>query len=413
MTWLYYIAWLLVASQLVFMYQMGRNYRYALKKSRKKRGRYCPKTVLIIPCKGSDTNFEQNIASFFNLDYNNYLLWFVVENASDPAYDELSGLKAKLAATTKAKDIQIHIAGKAGDSGNGTTKYFCSQKIHNLLYCCNRVPSDTEIIAFADSDISVAPCWLSHLVFPLRKSRHGAATGYRWFVPQKNNLAALALTSVNAKIAQLLGDTSFNRAWGGSMAVRVDTFRQLDLNKIWANALSDDLSLTLAVKKAGKKIVFVPACLVASHENITFKQLFEFGKRQFLITRICAPGTWWFGLFSSLYSVLGLWGTAAMAVYAATTTISNVHLHFFIAVAVFFFAAHLARAVLRQKMAVAILQNEREKMKASIVADITLFGLWSLLLLYLILSSAFGRTITWRGVRYKLLSRDKIVFLEN
>ena len=37
----------------------------------------------------------------------------------------------------------------------------------------------------------------------------------------------------------------------------------------------------------------------------------------FVITRVAAPGTWWFGLISNLYSVLGLWFTAAAAVYAA------------------------------------------------------------------------------------------------
>lgn len=411
MTWYYYTAWLLVISQLVFMYQMGRNYRYALKKFRKNHTGYRPKTVLIVPCKGRDTNFEQNMTSFLNLEYNNYLLWFVVEDKSDQAYDALCRLKENLGPASKAKDIQILVAGKADSGGNGTAKYFCSQKTHNLLYCCNRIPLEAEIMAFADSDISVPSNWLSHLVFPLRKSRHGATTGYRWFIPQKNNLATLALTAVNAKIAQLLGDSCFNRAWGGSMAIRADTFRQLGLDKIWMNALSDDLSLTLAVKKAGKRIIFVPACLVASHENITFKQLFEFGKRQFLITRICALATWWFGLFSSLYSVLGLWGTTAMAVYAAA--INNVNFRFFAAVAVFFFAAHLTRAILRQKMAAAIIHSELEKMKASMAADIIFFWVWSLMLLCLILTSVFGRTITWRGIRYKLLSHDKTIILEN
>ena len=35
--------------------------------------------------------------------------------------------------------------------------------------------------------------------------------------------------------------------------------------------------------------------------------------------------------------------------------------------------------------------------------DIFLFWVWSPLLLIFILSSAFGRTICWRGIRYKLV----------
>ena len=127
-----------------------------------------------------------------------------------------------------------------------------------MLYCYHRIPQDVEIMAFADSDICVPANWLNHLVFPLRKSKHGAATGYRWFVPQKNNLATIALACVNAKIAQLLGDSIFNLAWGGSMAIRVDTFREVGLDKIWPNTISDDASLTVAVKKAGKKSNLCP-----------------------------------------------------------------------------------------------------------------------------------------------------------
>jgi len=412
MTLYYYIAWLLIIAQLVFMYHAGRNYRYALKKYKKNRQACQPRTVLIVPCKGRDTNFEQNIASFFNLDYNNYLLWFVVEDTSDPSYDALCSLKKKLRQNSKAIDIQILVAGKIvpqnNSPQNGNIKaYSCGQKTNNMLYCYHRIPQDIEIMAFADSDICIPANWLSHLVFPLRKSKHGATTGYRWFVPQKNNLPTIALACVNAKIAQLLGDSIFNLAWGGSMAIRVDTFRQLGLDKIWPNTISDDTSLTVAVKKAGKKIIFVPACLVASHEKTSWKELFEFGRRQFLITRVCVPEIWWFGLCSSLYSIFGLWGTAALAFYASA--IKNVHTSFFAAVPLLFFACQFSRAILREKMAVAILKNERQKMKTAAAADIIFFWVWSFLLLFFIISSAFGRNITWRGIRYKLVSPTKIV----
>jgi len=416
MAWYYYIAWLLTITQLVFMNQMLRNYRYALKKSKKDRRSYQLRTVLIVPCKGKDTNFEHNIASFFYLDYNNYLLWFVVEDTSDPAYDALCSLKEKLACRSKASDIQIFVAGKISvqnDSAQngGVKRYSCGQKTHNLLYCYHRIPQDVEIIAFADSDICVPNNWLGHLVYPLRKSKHGVATGYRWFVPQENNLATISLACVNAKIAQLLGDYTFNLAWGGSMAIRVDTFRQLGLDKIWSDTISDDTSITTAVKKAGKKVIFAPACLVASHEKTSWKDLFEFGRRQFLITRVCLPGIWWFGLFSSLYSIIGLWGTAAMAFYASA--IKDVHSSFFAAVPALFFVCQLSRAILRQKMAATILKDEYKKMKIAMAADIIFFWVWSFLLLFFIISSAFGRTITWRGVRYKLLGPAQTVTIAN
>ncbi len=434
MDWYYYIALALILSQSVFLVEVYSNYRYALKKYKKARSWYRPRTVLIVPCKGLDSDFQKNISSFFNQDYENYLLCFVVADKADPAYDELCKLKKQLSQSSKARNVQIFVAGKINEQrvssiacpersrGEHRT---CSQKIHNLLYCYERIGDDVEVLAFADSDARVRSDWLSHIVYPLRKSKNGAASGYRWFIPKKNNPASLALSAVNAKIAQLLGKSRFNQAWGGSMAIRVDVFRRLGLDKIWPKALSDDLSLSYAVKKAGMKVFFVPACLVTSYESITWPKLFEFGRRQFLITRINAPGTWWFGLFSSLYSILGLWAGATLALYAAT--IADENLSLYAAVPILFFTAQFIRAVLRQKMADKLLKyeprlsavasakaeatsdeqratsDERRAMKAACAADILFFWVWSPLLLFFIISSAFGRTIRWRGIRYKLL----------
>jgi cellulose synthase/poly-beta-1,6-N-acetylglucosamine synthase-like glycosyltransferase len=404
MDWYYYIAIAAILSQLLFLIQTCVNYRYALTKYKKKRLLYRPRTALIVPCKGLDSAFQQNITSFFNQDYENYLLWFVVADKADPAYARLCELKNRLSQSSKADEVQVLVAGFAQS---------CSQKNHNLLYCCQRIGSDVEVLAFADSDICVRSDWLSHIVHPLRYPKNGAASGYRWFVPKKNNLASLALSAVNAKIAQLLGNTHFNQAWGGSMAIRVETFKELGIDKIWLKALSDDLSLSYAVKKARKKVVFVPACLVASYISTTWRELFEFGRRQFLITRVSTPGTWWFGLSSSLYSILGLWGGAALAIYAATKSqIDNRHLAIFILVPILFFVAQLARAILRQEgMARKLLEEHWPKLKVAAVVDIAFFWLWSPLMLVLILSSAFGRTICWRGIRYKLLGPTETIVL--
>jgi ceramide glucosyltransferase len=398
MDWYYYIALAAIISQLLFLFQTYNNHRYAVKKYKRERAWYKPRTVLIVPCKGLDSTFEQNIISFFEQDYENYLLWFVVGEESDPAYGELCRLKDRLSQNSKAQDVQVFVAGKSQT---------CSQKIHNLMYCYEKISDDINVMAFADSDICVQNNWLSHIVYPLRKSKYGAASGYRWFVPKRNNPASLALSAMNAKVAQLLGNTRFNQAWGGSMAIRVEVFRKLELDKIWPKALSDDLSLSVAVKKAGLIVAFIPACLVASREVTTWRELFEFARRQFMITRVSAPKTWWFGLLSSLYSVLGIWAAAALAIYAGVT--QNEHLFLFAAVPVVFFVSQFIRAILRQRMAAKLLSHERRKMRAASAADILGFWLWSILMLILIISSAFGRTIRWRGIRYKLLGPTEII----
>jgi ceramide glucosyltransferase len=399
MDWYWPIACAALAAQLLAVYYAVNNYHYAAAKFRKKKPPfYRPRTALIIPCKGLDGHFASNIRSFFEQDYESYHLLFVVEDESDPAYPELHTLVQE--EQTKGRACRILVAGVSRS---------CSQKIHNLLYAVDRAPPETDVLAFADSDICVHRDWLSHLVHPLVVPKRGVTTGYRWFVPTVNNAATLAASALNAAVAQCLGNSLWNLAWGGSMAIRAEEFHRLGMREIWSQALSDDLSLSWAVRRAGLRIVFVPECLVASFESFTWRRLLEFGRRQFVITRVYVPGAWWMGLLSTLGSVLGLWGGAAAAFYAGATRAE--HIVLYAAVPIVFFTGQLTRAVLRQ-LAMAKALNERlAQLLPAAAADVFGCWLWSALLLALLLSSAVGRTIRWRGIRYRLVSPTDIRIL--
>jgi ceramide glucosyltransferase len=394
MQWHYYIAWAAIMAQLLVLCYAVRNYRFAITKyGRRRQPVPEPRVALIIPCKGLDAHFQTNIASFLKQDYGNYRLFFVVEEKTDPAYAKIGEVKEAVGRESKASDIQILVAGPSAS---------CSQKIHNVLYALDRIADSTAVLAFADSDVCVHEDWLCRLVWPLRQSGRAVATGYRWFIPTRNNLASLVMSAINAAVAQLLGNSPFNHAWGGSMAIRTEDFRRLNLEQVWRSTLSDDLSLSQAAKKAGMKVIFVPGCLVPSFEDTTWPGLYEFARRQFLITRIYVPGTWWAGFLLSLGSVAGLWGGLALAGYAAFTHAE--HILLYAAVPAIFFAGQVLRALLRQLLAVRVLSEYSLQLWRAAVADILGCWLWSVLLFGYILSSAFGRTIRWRGIRYKLES---------
>lgn len=395
--WYNWIAILLLASQGLFLYQSWRNYRYALAKSRRTNKLYHPRVLLTVPCKGIDHEFEKNISSVLFQDYPDHVLHFVVEDTSDPAYESLNRLITSVGVRCRARRIEVLVAGKGQE---------CSQKIHNLLYSCRRAPEGVEVFAFADSDACLPSHWLNALVYPLRKDHCGATTGYRWFVPRTDNLATLALSAINAKIAQQLGNTMFNHLWGGSMAVRTNLFNAADLERIWHNAISDDLGLSYAVKKGGRKVTFAPECLVASYEETTWMGLLEFARRQFLITRIVMPGTWRFGLFALVYSLMGPWGGLAIFGYAWTAGIEFNEL-LWGAVPAVFGAGNIGLAILRQRMIRVILPNDTRRLRAAAWADVGGTLVWSWLLFFCILSSVLGRTITWRGIRYRLLGPDR------
>lgn len=400
MDWLVIIIGIAVVAEVSFTVQVYNNFRYAMKKYQRERT-FRPRCVLIVPCKGLDISFEANIQSLYEQAYEGYHLWFVVEDRSDAAYEPLLRLKARHSLQSSAQQVRILTAGK-------TTG--CSQKLHNLLFAYRQVPPDIEALVFADSDACAGPDWLGQLVAPLRKSHIGLASGYRWFVPKTNNMATLALSAMNAKVFQLLGNTQFNLAWGGSMAVRKNDFEQWGVEALWARSLSDDLSLSRAVRKAKMLTRFVPACVVASYGSTTWAGLWEFARRQFIITRIYSPRMWWFGLFGSMLSIAGLWGGMGLAVWAMATRPAFWWAS--MVVGVTFLGCQVCRAMLRQELAARLLPKERSAMRAARWADWLGFWAWGLLMLAVILSSARGRTIVWRGIRYRINGPLKIEVIE-
>ena len=96
------IAILAIIGQFLFLYAAVRNYRYVFQKLKRRDFNYTPKTALIIPCKGLDATFERNISSFYKLAYEHYILWFVVEEKTDPAYEKLIQLRNRLSSDSKA-----------------------------------------------------------------------------------------------------------------------------------------------------------------------------------------------------------------------------------------------------------------------------------------------------------------------
>ena len=105
MDWYYYIALVAISFQVLFLVLARRNYRYALAKYKKKRASYRPRTALLVPCKGLDANFQKNITSLFDQDYEDYSLWFVVADTADPAYDQLCKLKSQLSKTSRHTSV--------------------------------------------------------------------------------------------------------------------------------------------------------------------------------------------------------------------------------------------------------------------------------------------------------------------
>lgn len=374
--------------------------RYALRYNRPRSNRYQPKAVIIVPCKGLEHDFEENMRALFAQEYRDYEIIFVTENEADPAYAVLS----RLIKNYSRRPAWLVLAGEAKIRG---------QKVHNLLAAVdmlNSIDRRAEVLVFADSDARVSRYWLSELVAPLGDKRIGATTGFRWYLPAKNSgsgLASRLLSVWNASALSLLGERS-SFAWGGSTAIRRENFDRLHIKQIWNGALSDDYALSATIHQAGQRIKFVPHCLVASHADATFAQLLEFSTRQMRITHVYSPRVWQVAAFSHCLYNLTFWGGLIWLVAAS-----------FFGKLSFVLAALLTGIFLlgattgwtRAVVASQLLAPNRSRIQKNWWAYVLLGPLVSILYLYNVFASAWNNRIIWRGIGYEMTSPTETTIL--
>ncbi len=357
---------------------------------------YPPRTAVISPCKGLDNTFERNIASLFQMNYPHYEIHFVVESESDPAYEKLHILIERYLKEGRAAKATVHVAGLAATN---------SQKVHNLRYAITQLPDDIEVFIFVDSDACFPPHFITSMVRPLKKEFVGAATGYRWFVPTDKRLSSRTLSAINAFFASLLGPHPWNSAWGGAMAIHKETFIEAGLPEIWKTTLSDDYSLTMAVRTLKRRVWFVPACFIASYEQVNWQQLVTFARRQFIITRRYMPLLWLFAVGGIGHYVLGFWMGAAVT---AQQLLAGSEQWFYAALMpMVLLVLSILKAAVRQFLIRKILPADRKPLLIPGLIDIFCQPFLALFTWILLLSTAGSRTVVWRGVRYIILN-DKL-----
>jgi ceramide glucosyltransferase len=241
-------------------------------------GFYAPRIAVLCPCKGMEPGLERNLVALTEFDRQNYEIFFILASAGDPA----ASIVKRVVANTRVKAHVVIAGSPAG----------CSEKVNNLRAAIEQLPEEFEVLVFADSDGRPGKAWLHHLVAPLGDSRIGATTTMRWMIPNRINLPTALLAAWNAPVVTMLGEKKRNFCWGGGTAIRRSVFEQANVMDEWKNSASDDYSLTRALERTARSIVFIPECLTLSYVETDFEGLLEFTNRQILITRVYAEKVW-------------------------------------------------------------------------------------------------------------------------
>ncbi|MBP7415547.1 MAG: glycosyltransferase, partial [Pyrinomonadaceae bacterium] len=252
----------------------------------KRRSDYTPFATILVPCRGIDKGLGENLAAFLTQDYTQYEVIFVVDDKNDPAVAVINAIvtKAETRPVGSVPTVKLIIADKAIHS---------AQKVENLRDAVLHVSDQSQVFVFADSDARPSMNWLRALIAPHADANVGASTGYRWFISKNPTFGSELRSAWNASITSALGpNTKSNFCWGGSMAMRRDTFERLEMHEKWSGVLSDDFAVTRTVKAAGLPIIFVPQALTATVEDCTLAETVEFTTRQMKITRVYATPLW-------------------------------------------------------------------------------------------------------------------------
>jgi cellulose synthase/poly-beta-1,6-N-acetylglucosamine synthase-like glycosyltransferase len=332
-----------------------------------------PPATVIVPVKGPDDDLRGNLAALAALDYPDYELLIVARSAADIPPAVLP---------SRAKVVLAH-----GDDPH------TGEKVQNLRAAVAAARRTSEIFAFADSDGRPGPGWLRALVAPLAEPGVGASTGFRWFAPVPPTFWTLLRSVWDAASGGLLGPGDNPFVWGGSMAIRKHVFDESAVAERWKNTLSDDYSLAAAVHAAGLTIAYAPGAMVPCAEPITARRLFAWTRRQMQITRAYSRRLWWTALVAHIFYCGGMaasivaslrgWRLAEWALIAQLSPGMLKGLN----------RATLARAALPQCEA----WFRRHQWVHALWVPLATW-LW----LIALVSSAFGRTVSWRGYRYRL-----------
>jgi cellulose synthase/poly-beta-1,6-N-acetylglucosamine synthase-like glycosyltransferase len=126
------------------------------------------------------------------------------------------------------------------------------------------------------------------LVAPLQDVSIGATTTYRWYTHDRS-LASATRAAWNAAGTNILFSDRLNFAWGGSYAIRRETFEKAYVAAKWGTALSDDMVVTQAVKGLALRVRYVPAATVLTEEPCDWRTLLEWTTRQTVMMRAYDP----------------------------------------------------------------------------------------------------------------------------
>lgn len=331
--------------------------------------RFEPPVTILKPLRGLDPEAYENFASFCRQKYPRFQLVFGAEDPEDPAV----AVARRVAADHPDVDIRI-VVGRARPSAN--PKVGC---LAGML-----PEADHPFILVSDSDIRVAPDFLSRVVAPMAEPGVGVVTclyrsGSRGVAGRVGALGLSTEFQPSVLVARKLEGVSFGM--GSGILIRRSILSVLGGFEALANCLADDYQLGNLPSRAGHRVELARCVVDHGLGTRGWRDLIDHQLRWNRGTRAARPGGY-AGLVmtQSVPAALALLalggGSAATLAMAGLTLVARVTMAWFVAVRC------LGDRAAARRLAFVPLR------------DLFGFAMW--------LGGFFGSSVVWRGRRYRL-----------
>ena len=258
-----------------------------------------PRVAVLVPVTGAGAGLAGRLTALLGQDYPDYQVVFATREAADPATDVILSL---IPHHPRARHV---VAGAARS---------CGQKNYNLLAAVRLIGQAPEILVFCDSNQEAPPAWLRELVAPIMAGKDQVTSGFHHVIASTPGVAASGRAVAVLALYLIKGFRLLNQPWGGATAIRRSLFEELEVTKVWAENVVDDVSLAARLVRAGIPVGCPPgASLSTPLPGATLAGWQDWQIRQWIYLKFCMPLAWlaW-GLVAYLLAALVLLAAAGL-----------------------------------------------------------------------------------------------------
>ena len=332
-----------------------------------------PSVTVLKPLHGDEPGLRDNLGSFCNQDYSGPIqVVFGVQDAGDGAVAVVERLQK--AQTGRDLDLVID-----------TKVHGLNRKVSNLV---NMAPSIRhDVVVLADSDMRVEPDYLSRVTAALDEPGVGAVTCLYYGVPIAGAWASLSALAINA---HFLPGVVFGSAlglarpcFGSTLALRRQTLGEIGGFIAFADCLADDYAMGAALRARGHTISIPPFAIAHMCTEASARDFWRHELRWARTIKSIDP----IGYACSIVAHPLAWALIAALLGAGSTA-------FLPAIAIALASIACRVALLRQvQMAYALPPQAYWLVPAR-----------DLLSFFLFVVSFFGRDVSWKGHRYRMVA---------